>query len=114
MGKEDLKSKPENIREKMVEGRMAKLAKEMALLEQPFVKDTTKSVGELVKEAIAATGENIKVTTLFLTTNPMLWIHNCVIHVVRGHVQRGTPQPQPGRRALSQCTPPCNAGCGGA
>jgi len=61
LGKEDLKSKPENIREKMVEGRMAKLAREMALLEQPFVKDPTKTVGDVVKEAIAATGENIKV-----------------------------------------------------
>ena len=40
---------------------MAKLAREMALLEQPFVKDPTKTVGDVVKEAIAATGENIKV-----------------------------------------------------
>eukprot|EP00959_Pyramimonas_sp_CCMP1952_P040906 855531-Pyramimonas_sp.AAC.1 len=33
-----------NIREKMVEGRIAKLMKERALLEQPFIKDSTKTV----------------------------------------------------------------------
>eukprot|EP00667_Euglena_gracilis_P005829 EG_transcript_5873 len=61
MEKEDLKSKPQQIREKMVEGRMQKLVKEVALLEQPFIKDQNKLVSEVVKEAIAATGENIKV-----------------------------------------------------
>ena len=48
-------------REKMVEGRLGKIAKELALLEQPFIKDTTKTVGEHIKEAVAAIGENIQV-----------------------------------------------------
>ena len=61
MEKEDLKSKPENIREKIVDGRMAKRVNEVALLEQPFIKDTDKTVGEVVKAAIAKIGENIKV-----------------------------------------------------
>ncbi len=42
--KEDLQSKPEAIREKIVEGRVAKIAKERALLEQDFIKDTSKTV----------------------------------------------------------------------
>ncbi len=45
----------------MVEGRLAKLAKEQALLEQPFIKDTSKTVGDVVKSAIATIGENIQV-----------------------------------------------------
>lgn len=44
----------------MVEGRLGKIAKELALLEQPFIKDTTKTVGEHIKEAVAAIGENIQ------------------------------------------------------
>eukprot|EP01025_Chloroclados_australasicus_P022692 TRINITY_DN2327_c0_g1_i1.p1 TRINITY_DN2327_c0_g1~~TRINITY_DN2327_c0_g1_i1.p1 ORF type:complete len:530 (-),score=95.15 TRINITY_DN2327_c0_g1_i1:275-1720(-) len=61
MGKEDLASKPENVRQKIVEGRLEKTKKTMALLEQPFVKDTSKNVGELIKETIASCGENIQI-----------------------------------------------------
>merc|ERR1719331_1738689 len=50
MGKEALQSKPENIRAQIVEGRMAKLVKEKALLEQPYIIDTEKTVGEVLKE----------------------------------------------------------------
>lgn len=53
--------KPENIAEKMVEGRLKKYFKEICLLEQPFVKDQDKSVEDAVKEAIATIGENIKI-----------------------------------------------------
>ncbi|XP_047049267.1 polyprotein of EF-Ts, chloroplastic-like [Lolium rigidum] len=61
MQREDLQSKPENIREKIVEGRIAKRLGVMALLEQPFIKDDSKTVKDLVKETIAGLGENIKV-----------------------------------------------------
>lgn len=61
MQREDLQSKPENIREKIVEGRIAKRLGVMALLEQPFIKDDSKTVKDLVKEMIAGLGENIKV-----------------------------------------------------
>jgi len=61
MGKEDLQSKPENIREKMVEGRIAKLLKEKALLEQPFIKDGDKTVEQFIKENIATIGEKISI-----------------------------------------------------
>lgn len=49
MGKEDLQSKPENIREKIVEGRLHKILAQRCLLEQPFVKDPSKSVKEFVE-----------------------------------------------------------------
>ncbi|EIE22442.1 hypothetical protein COCSUDRAFT_37065 [Coccomyxa subellipsoidea C-169] len=61
MGKEDILSKPEQIRGKIVEGRIAKTIKTMALLEQPFIKDTDKTVATLIKEAVSTLGENIQV-----------------------------------------------------
>ena len=53
--------KPENIQEKIVEGKLKKFFKENVLLEQPFVKDPDKSVEALVTEVSAKTGENIGV-----------------------------------------------------
>merc|ERR1712176_1341602 len=61
MQKEDLASKPENIREKIVEGRVEKIINERALLEQTYIMDTTKTVREAITESIASIGENIKV-----------------------------------------------------
>ncbi|TKY44600.1 Elongation factor Ts [Spatholobus suberectus] len=61
MQREDLLSKPENIREKIVEGRVSKRLGEVALLEQPFIKDDSVLVKDLVKQTVAALGENIKV-----------------------------------------------------
>ncbi|XP_010249632.1 PREDICTED: uncharacterized protein LOC104592125 isoform X2 [Nelumbo nucifera] len=61
MQREDLQSKPENIRERIVEGRVAKRLGELALLEQPFIKNDSVLVKDLVKQTIAALGENIKV-----------------------------------------------------
>ena len=53
--------KPENVVAKMVEGRLAKFYEENVLLEQPFVKDPDKKVGDVIKEHIATIGENIVV-----------------------------------------------------
>ncbi|KAH6779009.1 elongation factor Ts family protein [Perilla frutescens var. hirtella] len=61
MQREDLQSKPENIREKIVDGRVAKRLGELALLEQPYIKNDTLLVKDLVKQTVAALGENIKV-----------------------------------------------------
>ena len=55
------KPKPAAIIEKMVEGRIEKYYKEVCLLEQPFVKDPDKTVGEMVSAAIAKIGEKISV-----------------------------------------------------
>jgi len=59
MGKEDLAGKPDNIREKIVEGRLKKKFEEKALLGQTWIKDESKSVQEVLKERIAKLGENI-------------------------------------------------------
>ncbi|BAC89770.1 translation elongation factor Ts [Gloeobacter violaceus] len=59
--REDLLSKPEKIRAQIAQGRVDKLFKERALLEQPFIKDQSISVGELITQKIAKIGENIKV-----------------------------------------------------
>jgi elongation factor Ts len=53
--------KPEAIVDKIVEGRMSKFYEEVVLLEQPFVKDPSVSVQELITNAIAKLGENITV-----------------------------------------------------
>lgn len=60
-GKEDLQSKPEQIREKIVTGRVDKLMAAKCLLEQPFVKDTNIKIEDLVKEKIAQMGEKITI-----------------------------------------------------
>ena len=54
--------KPEKMLEKIIEGRMSKFYEEICLLEQPFVKEPTLTVGQLVKTKIAKLGENITVT----------------------------------------------------
>ncbi|MCB9642823.1 MAG: translation elongation factor Ts [Myxococcales bacterium] len=57
----DLQNKPENIREKIVEGRLEKFYSQICLLNQLFVKDDKKKVSEYVGEIAAQLGENIQV-----------------------------------------------------
>merc|ERR1719254_263846 len=59
MAKEDLQGKPDNIKEKIVEGRLKKKYEEMALLNQKWLKDEDKTVQEVLKEKVAKLGENI-------------------------------------------------------
>ena len=61
MGRDDLANKPEQIREKIVEGRIAKRLKELVLLDQPYIKDSALTVEQLVKQTAGKIGENIKV-----------------------------------------------------
>ena len=61
MGRDDLEGKKPEMKKKIVEGRIGKRLKEMALLEQPFIRDPNITVGELVKQAAGKTGENIQV-----------------------------------------------------
>ena len=49
MGKEDLAKKPENIRAKIVEGRVNKLMAQKCLLEQPFVKNPDQTIQQLIE-----------------------------------------------------------------
>ena len=53
--------KPEKVLDKIVEGRLQKFYEEVCLLEQPFVKEATLTIGQLVKTKIAKLGENIGV-----------------------------------------------------
>ena len=54
-------NKPEQVIDKIVEGRLHKFYEETVLLDQPFVKDPAKTVGELVTEKVAKTGEKITI-----------------------------------------------------
>ena len=54
--------KPENIIEKMTEGRLNKFYQENVLLEQTFVKDPDKTVSDLITETVAKLGENILIS----------------------------------------------------
>jgi elongation factor Ts len=53
--------KPEAIRAKIVEGKLKKFVAERTLLEQPFVKDDSKTIGQLVKEVSGKLGEAVVV-----------------------------------------------------
>jgi len=61
MGSDALKGKPENVKEKIVQGKIEKTLKEMCLMDQPFIRDQSITVEELVKQAIAQLGENIQI-----------------------------------------------------
>jgi elongation factor Ts len=62
--KDQLKAsgKPEAFLDKIVEGKITKLYRDICLLNQSFVKNDQKSVDEVLKELIAKTGENIKIS----------------------------------------------------
>jgi elongation factor Ts len=53
--------KPAAILEKIVTGRLDKFYAEVCLLEQPYIRDDKRTVGEIVQEAAAKTGENVVV-----------------------------------------------------
>lgn len=54
-------NKPEDVLNKIIEGRLNKYYEENVLLDQPFVKDPSKTIGELVKEKVASIKENISI-----------------------------------------------------
>jgi elongation factor Ts len=56
--------KPEKVVDKIVEGRMSKFYEEICLYEQPFVKDNSLTVKELITNLIANVGENIVVSRM--------------------------------------------------
>jgi elongation factor Ts len=57
---EDVQKKPDNIRPQIIEGQLKKWYQSVVLYEQPF-RDTDQKVGDLITEAIAKIGENIRV-----------------------------------------------------
>jgi elongation factor Ts len=54
-------NKPADVVAKIVEGKLGKWHSDVCLLDQAYIKDEDKTVGEVVKEAVAKTGENIQV-----------------------------------------------------
>lgn len=61
MGRDDLGNKPQNVKEKIVQGRIDKRLKEMTLLDQPYIRDQSTTVEELVKQSASQLGENIQI-----------------------------------------------------
>ena len=61
MGRDDLAGKKEEMKEKIVAGRIGKRLKEMALMDQAYIKDSTITVEEMVKQVAGKVGENIQV-----------------------------------------------------
>ncbi len=53
--------KPESVAEKIVDGRMNKFFEEIVLLEQPFLKDDSKTISQLLSETVSAIGESIEI-----------------------------------------------------
>lgn len=58
---EEFKDKPDNVRDKIIDGKMESFYKEVCLINQPFVKDNDQAIEDLLKKAIAKLGENIKI-----------------------------------------------------
>lgn len=61
MGRDDLAGKKEEMKEKIVAGRIGKRLKEMALMDQAYIKDSGVTVEEMVKQVAGKVGENIQV-----------------------------------------------------
>lgn len=60
--KDDLNNKPEEIRNKIIEGRVEKSLKKQVLLEQEYIRDPNITVNEYIKQVIGLLGENIRVS----------------------------------------------------
>jgi elongation factor Ts len=61
MGRDDIANKPDNIKEKIVQGRIDKRLKEMTLVDQPYIKDQNISVTELIGQIAKQLGEDVTV-----------------------------------------------------
>ncbi|KAF3885443.1 MULTISPECIES: translation elongation factor Ts [Nostocales] len=61
MGRDDLGNKPQNIKEKIVQGRIEKRLKEMTLLDQPYIRDQSITVEELIKQSAKQVGGSVQV-----------------------------------------------------
>jgi elongation factor Ts len=59
--KDDLKNKPQEIQNKIIQGRVEKNLKRQVLLEQEFIRDTNITVNDYIKQVVGVIGENIRV-----------------------------------------------------
>jgi elongation factor Ts len=53
--------KPQNVAEKIVEGRMKKFYEDLVLMDQPFIKDDSKTIAQLLQEVVAQVGERVEI-----------------------------------------------------
>jgi len=53
--------KPENIVKQILEGKLSKYKQEISLLSQPWIKDDSKTIKNIIEEAVAKIGENIEI-----------------------------------------------------
>ncbi|VAW32433.1 Translation elongation factor Ts [hydrothermal vent metagenome] len=60
--KEEVKDKPDDMKEKILAGKLASYFKDQVLLEQSYIKDESKSINDLVTEAVQKFGERIEIT----------------------------------------------------
>jgi len=60
-GKEDLANKPEEIRNKIIEGRVEKNLKKQVLLDQEYIRDSNITVNDYIKQVVGVLGENIRI-----------------------------------------------------
>ena len=75
---EDVKSKPANVQDKILDGRMRKFYEERVLLEQPFVKDDKITIKALIEDKIKTIKENIQIggfTRWVLGNDPILAVN---------------------------------------
>ena len=61
---EEIKDKPEDMQEKIMEGKLSSYFKEQILLEQPFVKNPDTTIGEMVTGAVQKFGENVSIAAI--------------------------------------------------
>ncbi len=59
---EEFKDKPDNVRDKIIDGKMESFYKEVCLINQSFVKDNDQTIEDLLKSAITKLGENVKIS----------------------------------------------------
>ena len=62
MRMDDLEGKPDNIKDRIVDGRMEKWYQERVLMEQEFLKDDSKTIQQLLEETVASVGESVQIS----------------------------------------------------
>jgi elongation factor Ts len=95
MGRDDLAGKPDNIKEKIVQGRIEKRLKDLSLLDQPFIRDQSITVEELVKQTAAQIGENIQVRRFvrFVLGEGIEKVESNFAEEVAAQMGQATPEP---------------------
>ncbi|MEB3173916.1 MAG: translation elongation factor Ts [Cyanobacteriota bacterium] len=111
MGRDDLGNKPDNIKEKIVQGRIEKRLKELSLVDQPYIKDQNMTIDELVKQAVAELGENIQIRR-FIRFNLGEGIEKETVNFadeVAAATQVAQPAPEPQAEAQTEEKPKAQA-----